>query len=70
MLTGPTREPSEGSDNDLHALELPPQHLVSPAPRRMAHDLSSDPPSSPSRELLARRKHRMFSLSEKPSLSV
>lgn len=70
MLTGPTREPSEGSDDDLHALEVPPQHLVSPAPRRMAHDLSSDPPSSPSRELLARRKHRMFSLSEKPSLSV
>ncbi|KAG2342195.1 hypothetical protein BDR05DRAFT_964509 [Suillus weaverae] len=70
MLTGPTREPSEGSDDDLHALEVPLQHLVSPAPRRMAHDLSSDPPSSPSRELLARRKHRMFSLSEKPSLSV
>ncbi|KAG1822871.1 uncharacterized protein BJ212DRAFT_1331086 [Suillus subaureus] len=69
MLTGPTREPSKGSDDDLHALEVP-QHLVSPAPRRMAHDLSSDPPSSPSRELLARRKHRIFSLSEKPSLSV
>lgn len=69
MLIGPTREPSEGSD-DLHALEVPPQHLVSPAPRRMAHDLSSDPPSSPSRELLARRKHRILSLSEKPSLSV
>ncbi|KAG1720483.1 hypothetical protein EDB19DRAFT_1917951 [Suillus lakei] len=70
MLTGPTREPSEGSVDDLHALEVLPQHLVSPAPRRMAHDLSSDPPSSPSRELLARRKHRIFSLSEKPSLSV
>ncbi|KAG2155943.1 uncharacterized protein EDB93DRAFT_1128917 [Suillus bovinus] len=70
MLTGPTRAPSEGSDDDLHALEVPPQHLVSPAPRKMAHDLSSDPPSSPSREILARRKHRMLSLSEKPSLSV
>lgn len=70
MLTGPTRELSEGSDNSFHALEVPPQHLVSPAPRRMAHDLSSDPPSSPSRELLARRQHRMFSLSEKPSLTV
>ncbi|KAG2337848.1 hypothetical protein BDR05DRAFT_1004723 [Suillus weaverae] len=44
MLTGPTREPPEGSDDDLHALEVPPQHLVSPAPRRMVHDLSSDPP--------------------------
>ncbi|KAG2037799.1 hypothetical protein BDR03DRAFT_896321 [Suillus americanus] len=70
MLIGPTREPSKGSDDDLHALEVPPQHLVSPAPRRMAHDLSSDPPSSPSRELLARRKNRIFSLSDKPSLSV
>lgn len=70
MLTGPTRESFKGSDDDLHALEIP-QHLVSPAPRRMTHDLSSsDPPSSPSREILARRKNRMFSLSERPSLSV
>ncbi|KAG0704222.1 hypothetical protein DFH29DRAFT_912360 [Suillus ampliporus] len=70
MLTGPTRQSSEGSD-DLYAAEIPPQHLVSPAPRRIAHDLSSDPvSSSPSRELVARRKHRMFSLSERPSLSV
>lgn len=70
MLIGPMREPYKGSDDDLHAVEVPPEHLVSPAPRKMAHDLSSDPPSSPTRELLARRKHRMFSLSEKPSLSV
>lgn len=70
MLIGPIREPYKGSDDDLHAVEVPPEHLVSPAPRKMAHDLSSDPPSSPTRELLARRKHRMFSLSEKPSLSV
>lgn len=70
MLIGPMREPYKGSDDDLHAVEVPPEHLVSPAPRKMAHDLSSDPPSSPTRELLARRKHRMFSLSETPSLSV
>ncbi|KAG1745909.1 uncharacterized protein EDB91DRAFT_1236218 [Suillus paluster] len=70
MLTGPTRQPSEGSDDDLHASEIP-QHLVSPAPRRMMHDLSSDPmSSSPSREVVARRKHRMVSLSERPTLSV
>lgn len=70
MLIGPTRESSKGSDDDLHALQVPPQHLVSPAPRRMAYDLSSEPSSSPSKELLARRKHRIYSLSEKPSLSV
>ncbi|OJA17207.1 hypothetical protein AZE42_00199 [Rhizopogon vesiculosus] len=70
MLTGSPHQPSEGSD-DLQAPQMPPQHLVSPAPRRMGHDLPSDPlSSSPSRDLVIRRRNRMLSLSEKPSITV
>ncbi|KAH7921313.1 hypothetical protein BV22DRAFT_1132369 [Leucogyrophana mollusca] len=72
MLIGPTRRspPDVSSDDDPLLGQVTPHHLISPAVRR-ARGFDSDPPSddstcpsSPSRDIVARRRRRLLSFSE------
>ncbi|KAH7912528.1 hypothetical protein BJ138DRAFT_1112247 [Hygrophoropsis aurantiaca] len=77
ILAGPIRRkyPTENSsDDDPHIGQVTPRHLISPSVRR-ARGFDSDPPSddstcpsSPSRDIIARRRQRLLSfLEHRPS---
>lgn len=66
VLAAECRAELPSSDDDPHIGQVSPRHLASPAPRRhfdFDHHPSSDgAPSSPSRELVARRQQRFVAV--------